>query len=86
MVIANQPLSQDELCKLTVAVPGEWTTACLMLRIFEPSISYKVIPFEEIMPAVKSGTVDAGLIIHEGQLQYEEQGVSPSPLFIRCMA
>lgn len=74
MVVAREALTKDDLKNLTVAVPGEWTTACLMLKIIEPQVKIKVIPFEKIMPAVKDKIVDAGLLIHEGQLQYEDEG------------
>lgn len=74
MVIAREAFGKSDLKNLTVAVPGEWTTACLMLKIIEPLVTIKVIPFEKIMPAVKNEEVDAGLLIHEGQLQYEAEG------------
>lgn len=75
MVVSKQNHSRKDLKKITVAVPGEWTTAFLVLKMIEPKIQHKVLPFEEIMPAVLEGRVDAGLIIHEGQLEYERLGL-----------
>lgn len=56
------------------AVPGEMTSAFLALRLFLGEFDYVVVPFDQIFEAVKSGTADAGLIIHEGQLTYEKTG------------
>jgi 1,4-dihydroxy-6-naphthoate synthase len=58
-----------------VAVPGELTTALLALRLFDPGVSYIVMPFDEIQDKVKSGEVAAGLLIHEGQLTYADEGL-----------
>ncbi len=59
----------------TVAVPGTLTTALLVLRLYDPSVNYIVMPFDEIQDAVLSREVDAGLLIHEGQLTYESEGL-----------
>jgi 1,4-dihydroxy-6-naphthoate synthase len=58
-----------------VAVPGELTTAFLALRLYDPSIEYAVMPFDRIQEGVHSGAVAAGLLIHEGQLTYAEEGL-----------
>jgi 1,4-dihydroxy-6-naphthoate synthase len=58
-----------------VAVPGELTTAFLTLRLYDPGVEYVVLPFDEIQPAVHAGDVAAGLLIHEGQVTYEEEGL-----------
>jgi 1,4-dihydroxy-6-naphthoate synthase len=58
-----------------VAVPGELTTAFLTLRLFDPMVKHAVMPFDRIQDAVRSGEVDAGLLIHEGQLTYAEEGL-----------
>jgi 1,4-dihydroxy-6-naphthoate synthase len=58
-----------------VAVPGTLTTAYLALRLFEPDFDYDVMPFDEIQQAVHDGRVAAGLLIHEGQLTYESEGL-----------
>jgi 1,4-dihydroxy-6-naphthoate synthase len=57
-----------------VAVPGKLTTAYLALRLFQPSFDAVVVPFDQIEGAVAAGSVDAGLLIHEGQLTYPDQG------------
>src|SRR5438128_1019245 len=58
-----------------VAVPGTLTTAFLALRIYDPSVAYVVMPFDEIQEAVRRGDVAAGLLIHEGQLTYQDEGL-----------
>src|SRR5439155_21949757 len=58
-----------------VAVPGELTTAFLTLRLFDPSVQHVVVPFDQIQERVHSGEVRAGLLIHEGQLTYADEGL-----------
>jgi len=58
-----------------VAIPGELTTAFLALRLYSPSVEYVVMPFDEIQDRVRDGTVSAGLLIHEGQLTYADEGL-----------
>src|SRR5262249_13455263 len=58
-----------------VAVPGELTTAFLALRLFDPRVQHVVVPFDRIQEQVKAGEVEAGLLIHEGQLTYAEEGL-----------
>ena len=58
-----------------IAIPGTLTTAYLALRLYEPSFEYVVIPFDQIQQAVLDGKADAGLLIHEGQLTYAEEGL-----------
>src|SRR5262249_2323986 len=60
--------------KLKIAVPGVLTSAFLALRIFNQDFEYEVVPFDKIIETVESGRLDAGLLIHEGQLYYESQG------------
>ena len=60
---------------VTVAVPGELTTALLVLRLYDPSVEYTVMPFDRIQESVHAGAVAAGLLIHEGQLTYAEEGL-----------
>jgi len=64
----------DLLRSYVIAVPGEMTSAFLALQLFLGKFEYVVVPFDEIFDAVKSGRVDAGLIIHEGQLTYAQAG------------
>src|SRR6266516_4745816 len=76
MVVARRPMKIDELRTARIAVPGTMTTAFLTLRLLLPQgFEYQVIPFDEIIPAVASGKFDAGLIIHEGQLTFQNQGL-----------
>ena len=60
---------------MRVAVPGELTTAFLVLRLFDPAVEYVVMPFDRIQPAVHAGEADAGLLIHEGQLTWADEGL-----------
>lgn len=85
MIIAKRPLSPKELFQTKIAVPGKLTSAFLALNLYyadlfnddDPlkKITYEVVPFDEIIPAVQKGDYDAGLIIHEGQLTYKEDGL-----------
>lgn len=75
MVVAREHFNPDELKNKSIAVPGTLTSAFLALRLFEPDVNYTVIPFDKIIDAVKNGDVDAGLIIHESQLTYQEEGL-----------
>jgi 1,4-dihydroxy-6-naphthoate synthase len=58
-----------------IAIPGTLTTAYLTLRIFEPDFEYVVVPFDQIQQAVLDGKAEAGLLIHEGQLTYQDEGL-----------
>jgi 1,4-dihydroxy-6-naphthoate synthase len=58
-----------------VAVPGELTTAFLALRLFDPAVQYVVVPFDQIQDKVRAGEIPAGLLIHEGQLTYADEGL-----------
>ena len=60
---------------ITVAVPGTLTTAFLALRLFDPSVQYVVMPFDTIQEAVHAGDVEAGLLIHEGQITWADEGL-----------
>jgi 1,4-dihydroxy-6-naphthoate synthase len=58
-----------------VAIPGTLTTAFLALRLFHPDVQYSVVPFDQIQDQVREGKVEAGLLIHEGQLTYADEGL-----------
>jgi 1,4-dihydroxy-6-naphthoate synthase len=76
MVVARRPLSVADLAKTRIAVPGTLTTAFLGLRLLLPGgFEYTVLPFDQIIAAVADGSFDAGLIIHEGQLTFQNQGL-----------
>ena len=65
----------DRVTGTTVAIPGTLTTAYLALRLYEPEFDYVVVPFDRIQQAVAEGAADTGLLIHEGQLTYAEEGL-----------
>jgi len=58
-----------------IAIPGTLTTAYLALKLYEPDFEYVVVPFDQIEQFVKDGNADAGLLIHEGQLTYQDNGL-----------
>jgi 1,4-dihydroxy-6-naphthoate synthase len=76
IVVAKERLSPNDIGKMRIAVPGKLTSAFLALRIYNPEFEYEVIPFDKIIDAVLSGRVDAGLLIHEGQLFYHTLGLN----------
>ena len=79
MVVAREKCSIEELAGKTIAIPGKLTTAYLALRMcLDTDFSYVVVPFDRILDAASDGEfegqkVDAGLVIHEGQLTYADQ-------------
>jgi 1,4-dihydroxy-6-naphthoate synthase len=76
MVVARRPLTVEQLGDMTIAVPGTMTTAFLTLRLRMPQgFRHEVVPFDQIIPAVAAGKFEAGLIIHEGQLTFQNQGL-----------
>lgn len=74
MVISRSPMSIGDLSHATIAVPGLMTTAYLALRLCAGNPKTIVVPFDQIMDSVERGDVDAGLLIHEGQLTYSARG------------
>jgi len=68
------PVSLAELEGQRVAIPGALTSAALALALYAPSAATVVVPFDRVGDAVRSGDVDAGVVIHEGQLTWEEEG------------
>ena len=75
MVVVRSDSSHQNLDDVTVAIPGTLTTAFLALRLFKSDVKYVVMPFDEILEAVRDGKVEAGLLIHEGQLTYAQEGL-----------
>jgi 1,4-dihydroxy-6-naphthoate synthase len=76
MVVARNPFSINDLKGKKIAVPGTLTTAFLTLRLcLGGEFAYEVLPFDQILAVVAAGTYEAGLIIHEGQLTYQKQGL-----------
>ena len=74
-LVTRAPMTDADLRKARIAVPGLLTSAYLALKLWEPSADTVVAPFDEIEDLVARGEVDAGLIIHEGQLTYAEEGL-----------
>ncbi|MEQ1822224.1 MAG: MqnA/MqnD/SBP family protein [Fimbriimonadaceae bacterium] len=82
MLVASRSIENDELKEMTIAVPGKLTSAFLQLNLyfddlFGPNVKpkFEIVPFDEIIPAIQSGRFEIGLIIHEGQLTYEKEGL-----------
>ncbi|HNV85515.1 MAG TPA: ABC transporter substrate-binding protein [Candidatus Omnitrophota bacterium] len=72
IVTRDSLLAPERLSGKRIAVPGEMTTAFLLLKLFEPQIRYVTVPFDRVFETVEKGEADAGLVIHEGQLTYGE--------------
>src|SRR5262245_15472959 len=76
MVVARKKLTVGDLKSCRIAVPGTMTTAFLALKLLLPGgFAHEVMPFDKILDAVAAGKFDAGLIIHEGQLTFRNQGL-----------
>ncbi|HEX6902114.1 MAG TPA: MqnA/MqnD/SBP family protein [Thermoanaerobaculia bacterium] len=75
IVVARQPLGRADLPGLKVAIPGKLTTAHLALRLWQPEVTTEIVPFDQILDAVLEGRADAGVVIHEGQLTYQDLGL-----------
>ncbi|MBI4843250.1 MAG: 1,4-dihydroxy-6-naphthoate synthase [Nitrospirae bacterium] len=79
ILVSGVECSVKELVKKKIAVPGKLTTACLLLRLFEPGIAFNsdiiAMPYDKIISAVKNGETDAGLIIHESRFTYRAHGL-----------
>jgi 5,8-dihydroxy-2-naphthoate synthase len=75
LVVAGKQMTPEELKGKRIAVPGKMTTAYLTLRLFEPDFEAVVVPFDKILDTVQDHEVDAGLIIHEGQLDFSKGGL-----------
>jgi 1,4-dihydroxy-6-naphthoate synthase len=74
VIISRKYKSIEELKGKTVGTPGPLTTATLLFKIFTDGIKNVDMPFDKIMDAVDKGAVDAGLLIHEGQITYQSLG------------
>ncbi|MBI2346185.1 MAG: ABC transporter substrate-binding protein [Deltaproteobacteria bacterium] len=75
IVVAREPYPVAELKRRTIAIPGKLTTAALVLQLALPGVRTIIMPFDAILPAVAEGEVEAGLLIHEGQLTYAAAGL-----------
>jgi 1,4-dihydroxy-6-naphthoate synthase len=84
IVVGREPLSDDDLRKVEIAVPGRMTTAFLTLRMHLGEFAWREVPFDKIMDEVLSGAADAGLLIHEGQLTYGAAGLHKVVALAEC--
>jgi 1,4-dihydroxy-6-naphthoate synthase len=74
-LVARAPATRADVRGKRIAIPGPLTSAFLQLRMYEPDFVAVFTPFDQIMEAVESGAVDMGLLIHEGQLTYQDHGL-----------
>lgn len=76
LVIAREERTRESLAGSTVAIPGELTSAHLALRLWQPEVETAVVPFDRILDVVRDGENGAGVVIHEGQLTFEDEGLA----------
>ena len=75
IVVASHPIKKGDLAGRKIAVPGTRTTSYLALKLFEPGVETVTMPFDKILDAVQAKEVEAGLLIHEGQLMFSQIGL-----------
>jgi 1,4-dihydroxy-6-naphthoate synthase len=75
MLVSRNPMTREQVAGKRVAVPGMMTSAYLALKLYEPDFIPVVVPFDQVGDVVMNGQVDAGLLIHEGQLTYKDEGL-----------
>jgi 1,4-dihydroxy-6-naphthoate synthase len=75
VVVSREPMTATGLETAEVAIPGTLTSAALALEMWHPGLTTVVLPFDAIVPAVMSGEVAAGVVIHEGQLTWDDEGL-----------
>jgi 1,4-dihydroxy-6-naphthoate synthase len=75
IVVAAHPIKKNDLAGRKVAIPGTLTTSYLALKLFEPKVEIVTMPFDKILDAVQAKEVEAGLLIHEGQLLFSQAGL-----------
>src|ERR1700728_3082158 len=73
--VADHPIKKTDLAGRKIAIPGKLTTSYLALKLFEPNVETVTMPFDKILAAVQSKEVEAGLLIHEGQLLFSQMGL-----------
>lgn len=77
IVVAREPMTLDQLREVEIVIPGSLTTAYLVLRMaLGADVRVRPLPFDRILDEVASGSAQAGLVIHEGQLTYEDDGLT----------
>jgi 1,4-dihydroxy-6-naphthoate synthase len=75
IVVCRQARTREDLAGRVVAIPGQLTTAHLALRLWQPAVEVRVVAFDRILEVVAAGEAEAGVVIHEGQLTYADQGL-----------
>src|SRR5258706_4499233 len=75
IVVSSHPIKREDLAKCRFGVPGLHTSVFLTLRLYEPRVEPVPMAFDRILDAVKNAEVDAGLLIHEGQLMFSQMGL-----------
>ncbi|HYG65527.1 MAG TPA: MqnA/MqnD/SBP family protein [Thermoanaerobaculia bacterium] len=75
VVVSRERLGRADLVGCKVAIPGQLTTAHLALRLWQPEVEVQIVPFDQILDVVQAGDAEAGVVIHEGQLTYQEMGL-----------
>jgi 1,4-dihydroxy-6-naphthoate synthase len=75
IVVCRQARTREDLAGRVVAIPGQLTTAHLALRLWQPAVEVHVVAFDRILEVVAAGEAEAGVVIHEGQLTYADQGL-----------
>ncbi|MCZ6507237.1 MAG: ABC transporter substrate-binding protein [Acidobacteria bacterium] len=76
VVVTPKALVREDLRGIEVAIPGELTTAHLALRLWQPEVETRIVAFDRILDVVAAGEVAAGVVIHEGQLTFQDQGLT----------
>lgn len=76
LVVSRKPLSKAALASVTVAIPGLRTSAYLAMQKWMSGLKVELLPFDQILPAVAAGSYEAGLLIHESQLMYQDAGLN----------
>ena len=75
IVVATRPMKAEDLAGARIGIPGPRTSAFMAMRLYQPNFEPVMLPFDKILDAVQDGSVDAGLLIHEGQLLYPSLGM-----------
>jgi 1,4-dihydroxy-6-naphthoate synthase len=75
VVVSGTPQQRDDLSGSLVAIPGKLTTAHLALKLWNPDVETRIVPFDQVFEAVESGECSAGVVIHEGQLTWGDRGL-----------
>src|SRR5262245_12680740 len=74
-IVTREPMTRESLAGRVIAIPGTMTSAALALRLYQPDFEARVVPFDRIIEAVRDKAADVGLVIHEGQLTFQDAGL-----------